>query len=93
MMAPTLKPMLISFGEEMTKSLVDKFDPNTFISVDKIRYELDILMTDKLQELTPQKIKEIMEDVIRNHLGWLVVWGNLFGGLIGVIAVLAGYEG
>jgi hypothetical protein len=41
MMAPMLKPLLIRFGEEMTKSLVEKFDPNA-ISVDKIRSELDI---------------------------------------------------
>jgi hypothetical protein len=42
MMAPMLKPLLISFGEEMTKSLVEKFDRNAIISVDKIRSELDI---------------------------------------------------
>lgn len=91
MMAPMLKPLLISFGEEMTSALVEKFDPAAVISVDKIRSELDILMTDKLQELSPNRIKEIMEDVIRNHLGWLVVWGNLFGGVIGIVSVLAGY--
>jgi hypothetical protein len=42
MMTPMLKPLLMSFGEEMTKSLVEKFDPNIIISVDKIRSELDI---------------------------------------------------
>ena len=92
-MAPTLKPMLIAFGEDMIGILVEKFDPTTVISVDKLRTELDILMTDKLQLLTPDRIKEIMEDVIRKHLGWLVVWGNVFGGLIGIISVVAGYEG
>ena len=32
--------------------------------------------------------KRIIEDVIRKHLGWLVVWGNVFGGLIGLGAYL-----
>jgi uncharacterized membrane protein YheB (UPF0754 family) len=93
MMAPMLKPMLLAFGEDMTHTLVDKFDPTTMISVDKLRSEIDILMTDKLQQLTPERVKHIMEDVIRKHLGWLVVWGNIFGGLIGIISVAAGYQG
>jgi Na+/H+ antiporter NhaD/arsenite permease-like protein len=29
--------------------------------------------------------KEIIEDMIKEHLGWLVVWGAVFGGLIGLI--------
>lgn len=92
-MAPTIKPMLISFGQEMVDALVDKFDLQKMVSVDKIRDELDILMEEKLLQLTPERVKEIMEGVIRNHLGWLVVWGNVFGGLIGIISILAGYEG
>lgn len=93
LMAPTLKPMLLSFGQEMVNALVEKFDPKKVISVEKIRNELDILMEEKLLQLTPQRVKEIMEDVIRNHLGWLVIWGNIFGGIIGIISLLAGYEG
>jgi uncharacterized membrane protein YheB (UPF0754 family) len=77
----------------MISALVDKFDPSKMISVDKIRDELDILMEEKLKQLTPERVKEIMEGVIRNHLGWLVIWGNVFGGFIGIISLLAGYEG
>jgi uncharacterized membrane protein YheB (UPF0754 family) len=93
LMAPTLKPMLVSFGQEMVSSLVDRFDAMKVLSVDKIRDELDILMEKKLLQLTPERVKEIMEGVIRNHLGWLVLWGNVFGGMIGIISMLAGYEG
>lgn len=93
LLAPIIKPMLVSFGQDMIHTLVDKFDPQKVISVDKIRDELDILMEEKLLELTPERVKEIMEDVIRNHLGWLVIWGNVFGGMIGIISLLAGYEG
>ncbi len=32
--------------------------------------------------------KLIIEDMIRKHLGWLVVWGGVFGGAIGVVACL-----
>jgi hypothetical protein len=30
-------------------------------------------------------VKEIMQQMIRDHLGWLVVWGGVFGGLIGLV--------
>ena len=48
-------------------------------------------MTEKLKELTPEKVKGLMEEVIRTHLGWLVVWGNVFGSLIGILSTIAGY--
>ncbi|ETZ10388.1 hypothetical protein AJ90_15080 [Vibrio parahaemolyticus M0605] len=28
--------------------------------------------------------------MIKEHLGWLVVWGGVFGGLIGVISTFIG---
>lgn len=93
LMAPTLKPMLVSFGEEMVSAMVDRFDLTKMVPVDKVREELDILMEKKLLQLTPQRVKEIMEGVIRNHLGWLVLWGNVFGGMIGIASILAGYQG
>lgn len=53
------------------------------------------------------KVKRMMSRVIRDHLGWLVVWGqsrarlgiiklpipagNVFGGLIGIASWLANY--
>ena len=33
--------------------------------------------------------KEIMKEKIQKHLGWLVVWGAAFGGLIGVMVGLS----
>lgn len=42
----------------------------------------------RLDELTPGMVKEIIQHMIREHLGWLVVWGGVCGGLIGLIAGL-----
>ena len=50
-----------------------------------------ILLAVKLEELKPETVKRMMEEVIRRHLGWLIVWGNVFGGVIGLIAKAAGY--
>jgi hypothetical protein len=40
----------------------------------------------RLDELTPQMVKEIIQKLIKEHLGWLVVWGGFFGGLIGLVS-------
>ena len=51
-----------------------------------VRAQVDALLERKLQELTPETVKEMMEHVIREHLGWLIVWGNVFGGVIGFMS-------
>lgn len=58
-----------------------------------LREQVDALLEAKLEELTPAVVKEMMEQVMRRHLGWLIVWGNVFGGLIGLLsrAVAAGW--
>ncbi|MBA1433000.1 MAG: DUF445 domain-containing protein [Epsilonproteobacteria bacterium] len=40
----------------------------------------------RLNELTPQMVKEIVQKLIKEHLDWLVVWGGVFGGLIGLLS-------
>lgn len=40
----------------------------------------------RLNELTPQMVKEIVQRLIHEHLDWLVVWGGVFGGAIGLVS-------
>lgn len=47
--------------------------------------QIEHVVTARLDELTPQMVKEIIQTMIRQHLGWLVVWGGVFGGLIGLL--------
>ncbi|MEX2469147.1 MAG: hypothetical protein WD396_05265 [Pseudohongiellaceae bacterium] len=55
-----------------------------------IRERLERLIDRRLDELTPPMVKDIMQRMIREHLGWLVVWGCAFGGLIGVAVTALG---
>jgi len=52
---------------------------------DDIHQQITHIVNSRLDELTPQMVKEIIQTMIRQHLGWLVVWGGVFGGLIGLI--------
>ena len=47
---------------------------------------VDVIVEKRLNELTPQMVKDIIQQMIREHLGWLVVWGGVCGGLIGLLA-------
>ncbi|WP_345979370.1 DUF445 domain-containing protein [Sulfurimonas sp. HSL3-2] len=40
----------------------------------------------RLAEITPQMVKEMVESIIKEHLGWLVVWGGVFGGILGIVS-------
>ena len=44
------------------------------------------MVNNRLAELTPQMVKDIIQEMIRSHLGWLVVWGGVFGSLIGLVS-------
>jgi hypothetical protein len=55
---------------------------------DSLVRQVEQIIDNRLAELTPQKVKQIVEDMIREHLGWLVVWGGVFGGLIGLVVEL-----
>lgn len=94
-----LKPMKEPFIEKMKSSITEISQSDSFTSL--LREELEqpdmiATMQDKvsdiiekrLNELTPQLVKEIIQGMIKKHLGWLVVWGGVFGGIIGLIAAL-----
>ena len=62
----------------------EKLDQN----VKLIILTVEKIIDKRLKELTPQQIKNIIQSIIKEHLGWLVVWGGIFGGLIGLIVTL-----
>lgn len=55
---------------------------------DDIYSKLNDVVTQRLDELTPKLTKQIIQDMIKEHLGWLVIWGAVFGGLIGLVGAM-----
>ena len=55
---------------------------------DDIYEKVSSIVNNRLEELTPKMVKEIVQKMIKEHLGWLVVWGGVFGGLIGLISTV-----
>jgi len=83
-----LRGSLVSIVSSDTfKKQLDYHLKNSNLSEDLIK-KLDAIIDRRLDELTPKSVKELVEKLIKEHLEWLVVWGGLFGGLIGVVSTL-----
>jgi uncharacterized membrane protein YheB (UPF0754 family) len=48
-----------------------------------VRGKLEEMIDGRLNEMTPEIVKVVIQNMIKKHLGWLVVWGAVFGGVIG----------
>ncbi|MFK7860386.1 MAG: DUF445 domain-containing protein [Granulosicoccus sp.] len=94
-----LQPLRDPFKQRMEKFLFDAAESPRIQSLvneqigkaatsDRFVQKLDQLLRTRLDELTPEMVKDIMQRMIKRHLGWLVVWGGVFGGLIGLLAGL-----
>lgn len=46
------------------------------------------IVESRLAELTPLMVKEMLHSLMKEHLGWLVVWGGVFGAIIGILSAL-----
>ncbi len=58
---------------------------NTQQISDDLINDIEAIVAKRLDELTPEMVKNIIQRMIKEHMGWLVVWGGVFGGLIGLI--------
>jgi len=91
MKEPFIEKMKVSIQEitqskEFNTLLRDELEqPNMIASMQE---KVSDIIEKRLNELTPQLVKEIIQTMIKKHLGWLVVWGGVFGGIIGLIAAL-----
>jgi len=73
-------------------SVVDEFfqkeNKNKVADPKHLKNSIEKLIEGRLNELKPDEVKKIIKDMIDKHLGWLVVWGGVFGGFIGFFSTL-----
>ncbi|HHA18700.1 MAG TPA: DUF445 domain-containing protein [Methylophaga sp.] len=86
---PFINKMKVSLNEmahsdSFQNSVRDKLSSAPVSS--ELHQQIEHVVQSRLDELTPQMVKDIIQAMIRQHLGWLVVWGGVFGGLIGLVA-------
>ncbi|MBX2835428.1 MAG: DUF445 domain-containing protein [Gammaproteobacteria bacterium] len=100
--ATALEPMRETFKKRMSSFLTNATQSPKFqqavsdqiaslASSDQFIEKIEGVLQSRLDELTPQMVRDIMQQVMRKHLGWLVIWGGVFGGLIGLVTGIARY--
>jgi len=95
-----LEPLRESFGNKLKSAVAGIVSSEAFmrqmqhhirhstLSSDLME-QIERIVARRLDELSPAMVKELVFQLIHEHMGWLVVWGGVFGGLIGLVSSLA----
>lgn len=54
----------------------------------RLQQDVSKIVEARLAELTPESVKVIVQTLIKEHLRWLVIWGGVLGGLMGLVSAL-----
>lgn len=87
--AKAMKPKMIDTAKALIPNVKAKFLEGDLMDPETLRTEVDQMLTDRLQEIHEEDVKQLLEEVIRKHLHWLIIWGNVFGGLLGLLSAIA----
>jgi len=72
-------------NSEAFNQTLQKQMKNSSLNDDLIN-SIEIVIDSRLNQLTPLMVKDIVQKLIKEHLDWLVVWGGVLGGLIGLLS-------
>jgi uncharacterized membrane protein YheB (UPF0754 family) len=81
---PLRQPITLKLQDimkELQQAEATKSDDKNLTS--SLLNQVEKIIDQRLDGLTPEQVKNIIQDMMRKHLGWLVVWGGAVGGLIG----------
>ena len=81
-----LKIIIEDFVTENTSS------DNNSDTTETLLLKIENILDARLADLSPEDIKIIIQKMIKEHLGWLVVWGGFFGGFMGLILSPVGFN-
>ena len=86
---PLRQPITVKLKEIIAELAADGLTVDGDISFSQtLENKIENILDTRLDELTPEHVKKIIANMIYEHLGWLVVWGGIFGGSIGFVVNL-----
>ena len=81
---PLKEPMIKKVKEVLYDLYTNSLDKNNYLNKE-IKSKVEEIIENRLSELTPENVKVIVQNMIKKHLSWLVIWGSIIGGLIGFL--------
>ncbi len=92
-----LEPLEEPFSKKLKSAVVKIVSSNAFKEQinhhlqnsslnDDLIVSIETLVTKRLNDLTPKMVNDLVYELIHTHLGWLVIWGGIFGGIIGLLS-------
>ena len=86
---PFTKKLKIIIEDFVTENTSNDNSSDTTAS---LLLKIEKILDARLADLSPEDIKLIIQKMIKEHLGWLVVWGGFFGGLLGLVLSPIGFD-
>ena len=86
---PFTKKLKIIIEDFVTENTSNDNSSDTTAS---LLLKIENILDARLADLSPEDIKLIIQKMIKEHLGWLVVWGGFFGGLLGLLLSPIGFN-
>ena len=86
---PFTKKLKIIIEDFVTENTSNDNSSDTTAS---LLLKIENILDARLADLSPEDIKHIIQKMIKEHLGWLVVWGGFFGGLLGLVLSPIGFD-
>ncbi|XP_064394866.1 uncharacterized protein LOC135342101 isoform X2 [Halichondria panicea] len=82
----TLSRHIRSFITEISPTIVDKMEVSGLQDGVGLQAEVEKILEERVSELSSVKVNQLIAVMIRKHLSWLIVWGNVLGALVGLVA-------
>ena len=76
--------MIKKVKEVLHDLYTNQYNKNDYLSKE-IKSKIEEIIENRLNELNPENVKVIIQNMIKKHLSWLVIWGSIIGGLIGFL--------
>jgi uncharacterized membrane protein YheB (UPF0754 family) len=86
---PLKEPLILKIKEIFVDFIENNLSNVNNID-EKLHNKIEKLINIRLEELSPHDVKTIIKNIIHKHLGWLVVWGGVFGFALGLTISLIG---
>ena len=92
-----LDPLKEPFNKKL-KIIIEDFvtentsNANSSETTASLLLKIENILDARLADLSSEDIKIIIQKMIKEHLGWLVVWGGFFGGFLGLVLSPIGFN-